>query len=82
MPNDLNRADYRMIKKIMQMSLDGKVEHVPAEYERILRVFSKAGGSWQRLFQGGSPKDMALLKLVIKVAYKKGFLTKKHKWNE
>lgn len=82
MPNDLNRADYRMIKKIMQMSLDGKVEHVPAEYDRITRVFAKAGGSWERLFNGGSPSDLSLLKQVIKVAYKKGFLTKKYQWDE
>ena len=75
-----NRADYRLIKKIMSASLGGKVEYVPAEFDRITVVFAKAGGSWQRLFQGGSPQDLSLLKEIIKVAFKKGYVTKKYQW--
>lgn len=71
------RADHRFIKQIAKSSLDGKVEYVPSEFDLIGRVFAKAGGSWQRIFQGGSARDVALLKQVIKAAFKNDELTKK-----
>jgi len=73
------RADHRFLKKVLAISLGGKVEHVPAELDRISQVFQKAGGRWSRLFQG-SPRDFHLLRKVVKVAYDKGYLTKKYKW--
>lgn len=73
------RADFRYIEQLMRSSHGGEVEHVPAEYEAISRVFSRKGGSWERLFDG-SPRDIDLLKAVIKEAVKSGFVTKKHKW--
>jgi len=74
------RADHRIIKKIMHSILEGKVEYVPDEFDLIGRVFAKAGGSWIRVFQGGSPGDIHLLKRVIKQAKKMGFLTAKFDW--
>lgn len=79
-PQSPVRADHRFIKKVMSAILGGKVESVPAEYDLIGRVFAQAGGSWQRVFSGGSPRDIALLKQVIRRAEKKGMLTKKYDW--
>jgi len=78
-PKTPTRADYRFIGQVMKSSYSGEVEHIPAEYEKISRVFSDRGGSWERIF-GGSPRDIELLKDVIKAAVKGGFVTKKHKW--
>ena len=80
-PKSPVRADHRFIRKVMQSMLGGKVEFVPEEFDLIGRVFAKAGGSWIRVFQGGSPTDIALLKQIIKLAEKKDYLTKKHDWS-
>ena len=81
-PQSPVRADYRFIKKVMSAILGGKVESVPAEYDMIGRVFAKAGGSWKRIFSGGSPRDIGLLKSVIRRAEKQGKLTKKYDWGD
>jgi hypothetical protein len=60
--------------------MGGKVELVPEEFDVIGEVFAKAGGSWVRIFQGGSPADVALLKKIIRQAYKQDRLTKKYTW--
>ena len=73
------RADHRIIRRLLDGSFKGKVEHIPEEYELVGRVFSKAGGSWERLFVG-SPVDLGLLKKVIALAIKKGHMTKKQTW--
>jgi len=75
------RADQRFILKLVQISLGDKVEHRPSEFERISRVFSRMGGSWERIFRGGSPEDVNLLKRILKAAVKHGYLTKKEGWN-
>ena len=59
--------------------LGGKVEQVPEEFDLISRVFREAGGSWAGIFNG-APKDMSLLKEVIKMAFKKQMLTVKRDW--
>lgn len=73
------RADYRYLQRLIAITLGGKVENVPSEYDHIGRVFAKAGGSWEQVFSG-APKDIALLKKILKVALKKGYLTKKWNW--
>lgn len=73
------RADHRILDKMYKLLLGGKAVSLPAEYDRISRVFVQAGGSWVGVFQG-STKDLELLKRVIKVAYKRGYITKKGKW--
>lgn len=74
------RADHRFIKRLSVSTLEGKIEYVPDEFSYISQVFRKAGGSWERIFRG-SPDDIEKLKKVMKVAYDKGFLTKKYKWS-
>jgi len=78
-PKTPPRADQRYIHALLDTVLAGKVEHVPAEYDLLSRVFLKAGGSWSRLFKG-SPVDVDLLKRVCRRAFKLDLLTKKRKW--
>lgn len=73
------QADHRFIKRFME-TLDVQTYMIPSELSRVSRVFSRAGGSWERLFRG-SVQDTLLLKQVIKTAYKQGFLTKKESWS-
>lgn len=73
------RADHRFIKQLVESVLGGKFEQVPSEFEVVSRVFSRRGGSWTAVFDG-SPKDIHLLKQVLKVAAKSGFLTSKYEW--
>lgn len=74
-----SRADYRLIRKILDSSFSGKVLHTEDGYELIVRVFQRAGGSWEKLFLGSSD-DMSLLKTVLKVAFKKGYLPRAPDW--
>jgi len=78
-PRSPVRADHRYLQTLMQSILGGKVELVPEECDMISRVFLKAGGSWQRLFQG-SPQDTSLLKRIIRHAHKTKRLTPKRNW--
>ncbi len=78
-PRSPVRADHRFIKKLTVSTLEGKVEYVPEEFDLISEVFIQAGGSWQRVFLG-SPDDIQKLKKVMKAAFEKGRMTKKHKW--
>jgi len=73
------RADHRFIRKLINVSLRGKVVPVPSELSRVSRVFCRLGGSWERVFHG-SIEDIVKLRLLLKFAYKNGYLTKKEKW--
>lgn len=73
------RADYRIIRKLIDSSY--KVVHLPEEYDLIVSVFGRAGGSWEALFRGDIDQ-IRLLKKVIKVAYRKNHLTKAPSWTE
>lgn len=74
-----SRADYRLIRKLLESSYSGKVLHTEESYELIVRVFQRAGGSWEKLYLGSSA-DMGLLKKVLKVAYKNDHLVKAPQW--
>jgi len=74
-----SRADHRMIRRIMDLTIKGKVVQTPSECDLIARVFLRAGGSWESVFLG-SAFDIKLLKNIVKVAYKKGHLTKSEPW--
>ncbi len=78
-PTEPVRADHRFIKKVISVNLQGKVAEIPSEFSRVSRVFSKSGGSWERLFRG-SVDEVLRLRKVVKLAYKLGYLTKKGKW--
>ena len=69
------RSDHRFLLKMLKLTLGGKVIPIPDEFDRLSRVFSKLGGSWERLLSG-SPEDVDLLRKVMKVAFKQGYLTK------
>jgi len=73
------RADHRFMLKVAGMVLSGKIHPRAREFDRLSRVFSKAGGSWERIFRG-SVDDVELLKTVMVVAFKNGYLTKKEQW--
>ena len=73
------RADHRLIKKLLDVMLEGKVEHIPSELTDVSRVFLDYGGSWGGLFQG-SVEDITKLKKVITHAYEEGYLTKREDW--
>ena len=81
MPKDPSRADHRFIRYQIKNFLGKKqpVMHIPAEYDRVARVFHKAGGSWERVFQG-SARDIVLLRRILKIAIKQGFITKQPKF--
>ena len=74
-----SRADYRLIRKMLDSSYGGKVVHTGSSYALIVKVFGRAGGSWEKLFLG-SPEQFALLKQVLKVAYDKGYIPKVTTW--
>lgn len=78
-PHSPLRADTRYILKLIKVGFKSKADPRPSEVRRVSRVFSKAGGSWGRVFEG-SIEDIALLKRIIKVAIKKGYMTKREKW--
>jgi len=73
-PTSPIRADHRFIKDILDKQ-EGDVQHIVGEYETIMRVFSRMGGSWTRLFKG-SPDDIVLIKKICKKAVKGGYVTK------
>ena len=74
-----SRADHRIIKKLLDSLLSGKVIHTVEVYDLIVSVFKRAGGSWEKLFLG-SYSDIGLLKRILKVAYKTGHLMKAPVW--
>lgn len=79
-PTSPIRADHRFILKLASITgIAGKIHPQPSEFDRISRVFVKAGGSWRALFHG-SADDINLLKAVLKAAFKYGYLTKKEAW--
>lgn len=73
------RSDHRMILLMCSLVLKGGIHPIATEFDRVSRVFSKAGGSWAGVFQG-SPEDINLLKRVLKIAYEQGYLTRKGAW--
>ena len=68
------RSDYRFLKDLI--SKFGKdAVHIRSEYDHILKVFRKAGGSWKNVYRGNA-QDISLLKSLVKVAYKTGKISR------
>lgn len=80
-PSSPIKASHRMMLYIVSALIGGKKSYnpTPAELDRAATVFTKAGGSWERLFNG-SVDNMVLLKRVLKIAAKDGYLTEKSSW--
>jgi hypothetical protein len=74
-----SRASYRLIRKLLDMAYAGRVEHRLEEYSRIEKVFARSGGRWEVLYRG-SGAHLSLLKKILSVAFKKGFLTRRDAW--
>ena len=79
-PKSPLRADHRFLQTVVSTTLGGKVNPMPADFDRITRVFHQSGGSWERIFHG-SPGDIALLKKTVKLAYEHDMLTKSPDWD-
>jgi hypothetical protein len=75
MPGDPNRADHRFIAYQLDNFMKPKCLHLPKEFDRVARAFARAGGSWERLFRG-SARDVVLLRKILKLAVKHGYVTK------
>ena len=73
------RADHRFIRELLGSAFKNKVEYIPDEFDQVSRVFCRAEGSWERIFQG-SMRDIDLLKRIIRVAVDLGFMTRKGEW--
>lgn len=69
------RANHRFIRLVLNTMGEKSIVHIESEYDRVSRVFGKAGGSWAAVFQGDI-EQINLLKKVIKFAVKRGFITK------
>lgn len=80
LPSDPSRADYRMIRKLVEFSTKkGKYIVTPQGCDRIGKVFQRCGGSWERLFLG-STRDLTLLKKIVKVALKAKVFDREPTW--
>jgi hypothetical protein len=79
MKDDPIRADHRFIRYQIKNFMKGNILHDPDEYAHVCRVFSRAGGSWERLFKG-SAQDVVLLRRIIKIAVKEGHISKAPRW--
>lgn len=75
LPSDPSRADHRFIKYCLKSFVKSKTLHDPEEYARVARAFARAGGSWERLFKG-SAADIVLLRQILRLAVKHGFISK------
>jgi len=78
-PTTPSRADFRFMRELLGSAFKNKIEYIPEEFDRVSKVFCRAGGSWERTYQG-SIKDLDLLKRVIKVAIDLEFMTRKGGW--
>tara|TARA_Y100000389_G_C17302476_1_gene433673 strand:- start:117 stop:377 length:261 start_codon:yes stop_codon:yes gene_type:complete len=78
-PKSPLHAHHRLIRKILDSVSSKKAEHRRDEYDLINLVFKKSGGSWENIFLGDT-RQIDLLKKVIKIAFKKGYITKKDSW--
>lgn len=72
------RADYRIMKKILDAS-SMRVTHLPEEFDLVIAVFGRAGGNWEALFDGDI-EQLRLLKKTLRVAYNNDYLTRAPKW--
>lgn len=72
-PTFPTKASHRLMWYLFKNP--AKWEPTPEEIDRAAGVFSKAGGSWVRLY-AGSIDDLNLLRRVIKVGCKEGKFTK------
>lgn len=79
-PTSPTKAYHRLMRVMLTVLPGGKdLQPTPADLDWVSAVFVKAGGSWQAVFLG-AVDDNELLKRALKVAVKRGFITKAPKW--
>lgn len=78
-PKSPLRAHHRVIRRIIDSVTSKKAEHRKDEYAFVNRIFKKAGGSWEAVFMGDA-RQINLLKKIVKLAFKKKYITKKDSW--
>lgn len=80
LPSDPSRADHRFIAHLLDNFFKSEnPRHDPKEFDHVAKAFARADGSWERLFKG-SAKDIILLRKLIKLAIKHGFISKEPKF--
>lgn len=78
--NDMMRADHRFLMEMVDTFYKKKgFEATPEAFDKICEVFTRMGGSWEKLFRG-SVEDIDKLKKIMKVASKVGVLKKTPKF--
>ncbi len=79
-PTKPGKAYARLILDLVQSGRGkSKLDPRPEEIDVVARVFTRAGGSWERLFRG-SIDDMTLLKKTVRVAVERGMFTSSSQW--
>lgn len=69
-----DRFDWRFITPLLKSR--GCKAPTEEELDLISRAFVAANGSWERVVLG-DPKDVAKIKTIVKIAFKKGFVDKR-----
>ena len=76
------RAHHRFLKNMTKTFFGDKgVDPTPEEFDLVASVFSRAGGSWERLY-GGSVDDVNLLRKTLQIAIKGGHISKSSDWKK
>ncbi len=73
------QADHRFLKTLIG-TMGLKVIVQRSDMDVLSANFMKMGGSWEKLFKGGDPEQVDLIRKVIKASYDEGLLTKKESW--
>ena len=76
------KASHRFLLTVATSLMGGgkSYDPTPKELDFVSRIFIRAGGSWRRLFRG-SVDDVNLVKRIMRIAGKKGYLTLKSNWS-
>lgn len=77
-PTSPVKAHHRLMRSLLS-SIQKKKDPTPEQLDKVSEVFTRMGGSWERVFKG-SAEDMVLLKKVIKIAAKRSTFSDKPEW--
>ena len=72
-------AHHRLLQELVKSAQDKKLSPKPEELDKVALVFQRAGGSWERFYNGST--DDLLLKKVVKVAVKCRVFTESLRWD-
>lgn len=77
-PTSPVRAHHRLMRSLLS-TIQKKKDPTPEQLDKVAKVFTRMGGSWERVFKG-SAEDMVLLKRVLKIAAKRSVMSDKQDW--